>query len=104
MYNQKLHSFLGLASRAGKIVSGDDSTLLDIKKKKVFLVIVAEDASDNTKKLFKNKCTSKEIEYIFVSSKIELGQSIGKHYRAVIGIKDRNFAKKIKEIIKLETK
>ncbi len=31
---EKVLSFLGLATRAGKIVSGDDSTLLDLKKEK----------------------------------------------------------------------
>ena len=51
----KIYSFLGLATRAGKIVSGDDSTLLELKRGNVKLVIVAEDASDNTKKLFKDK-------------------------------------------------
>ena len=30
----KIYSFLGLAQRAGKLVSGDDSTMLDIKKNK----------------------------------------------------------------------
>ncbi|EPZ55319.1 hypothetical protein H477_3318 [[Clostridium] sordellii ATCC 9714] len=28
----KIYSFLGLAQRAGKLVSGDDSTMLDVKK------------------------------------------------------------------------
>ena len=54
----KIYSFLGLATRAGKIVSGDDSTLLELKRGNVKLVIVAEDASDNTKKLFKDKLLS----------------------------------------------
>ncbi|MDC0804698.1 ribosomal L7Ae/L30e/S12e/Gadd45 family protein, partial [Clostridium paraputrificum] len=54
---EKVLSFLGLATRAGKIVSGDDSTLLDLKKGKVNLILIAEDASNNTKKLFKDKST-----------------------------------------------
>lgn len=33
---EKVLSFLGLATRAGKIVSGDDSTLLDLKKESKF--------------------------------------------------------------------
>ncbi len=33
---EKVLSFLGLATRAGKIVSGDDSTLLDLKRKSKF--------------------------------------------------------------------
>ena len=50
---EKLHSLLGLAMRAGKLVSGEDGTMLDLKKNKLNLVIVATDASNNTKKLLK---------------------------------------------------
>ncbi len=50
---EKVLSFLGLATRAGKIVSGDDSTLLDLKKGKVNLILIAEDASNNTKNFLK---------------------------------------------------
>ena len=61
----KIYSFLGLATRAGKIVSGDDSTLLELKRGNVKLVIVAEDASDNTKKLFKDKSSYRNVPYVF---------------------------------------
>ena len=51
----KIHSLLGLAMRAGKLVSGEDATMLDLKKGKLNLIIVAGDASNNTKKLFNDK-------------------------------------------------
>lgn len=66
---EKVLSFLGLATRAGKIVSGDDSTLLDLKKGKVNLILIAEDASNNTKKLFKDKSTFRNIPYLFFQQK-----------------------------------
>ena len=50
---QKIYSYIGLAMRAGQVVSGDDTTLKELKKGKISLVIVADDASENTKKLFK---------------------------------------------------
>lgn len=98
---EKIHSFLGLATRAGKIVSGDDSTLLDLKKGKVNLILIAEDASDNTKKLFKDKSTFRKIPYLFFSTKEEIGYAIGKSPRAVLGIKDKNFSKKIIELLEI---
>ena len=97
--NEKIYTFLGLAQRAGKIVSGDDSTLLELKKNKVELIIIASDASDNTKKTFIDKSTYRNVDYIIFSNKVELGYSIGKSPRAVIGVKDKNFASKIKEMI-----
>lgn len=98
----KIYSLLGLATRAGKVVSGDDSTLLDMKKGRVNLVIVASDASDNTKKLFNDKCSYRKIDVLHFSTKLNLGSAIGKGYRAVIGIKDINFSSKIKELIEKE--
>ena len=43
---EKIHSLLGIAMRAGQLVSGEDATLLDLKKGKLNLVIVADDASN----------------------------------------------------------
>lgn len=95
----KIYSFLGLATRAGKIVSGDDSTLLELRRGNVKLVIVADDASENTKKLFKDKSSYRKVPYIYFSTKLQLGLAIGKAPRAAIGIKDANFANKIIELI-----
>ena len=97
--NQKIHSYIGLAMRAGKVVSGDDTTLKELKKGKLSLIIVAEDASDNTKKLFKDKSSYRKINQIFFSTKVELGLSIGKSPRAVIGIKDKNLSQNIIELM-----
>ena len=77
----KIYSFLGLAQRAGK------------------LVLVAEDASNNTKKLFKDKTSFRNIACITYSTKLQLGLAIGKAPRAVMGIKDTNFANKILELM-----
>ncbi|MDB8789857.1 ribosomal L7Ae/L30e/S12e/Gadd45 family protein [Romboutsia sp. 1001216sp1] len=98
---EKIYSFLGLATRAGKIVSGE-STLADLKKGKVNLVIVADDASDNTKKLYKDKSSYRSIPYVYFSTKLQLGLAIGKAPRAVIGIKDKNFADKISELMETQ--
>ena len=96
---QKIHSLLGIAMRAGKLVSGEDGTMIDLKKGKLNLVIVAEDASNNTKKLFKDKSSFRHVNCIELSNKSDLGISIGKDSRAVIGIKDIGFANKIIQLI-----
>ena len=96
---QKIHSLLGIAMRAGNLVSGEDGTMIDLKKGKLNLVIIAEDASNNTKKLFKDKSSFRHVNCIELSTKSELGISIGKDSRAVIGIKDIGFANKIIQLI-----
>ncbi len=91
----KIKNLLGFAMKSGKLVSGEDSCRIEIKKNGVFLIIVAEDASDNTKKLFTDKTTYRKIPLRFFESKEGLGHIIGKMSRAVIGIKDKGFAEKI---------
>ena len=52
--NPKVLSLVGLATRAGKTVSGEFSTEKSVKSGKGYLVLVAGDASENTRKKFRN--------------------------------------------------
>jgi ribosomal protein L7Ae-like RNA K-turn-binding protein len=92
--NSKVLSMLGLAAKAGKVASGEFSTEKEVKSGNACLVIVAEDASDNTKKLFRNMCKYYEVP-------MEIGHWIGKAYRASICILDEGFAKSIVKKISL---
>ncbi|MBP3578315.1 MAG: ribosomal L7Ae/L30e/S12e/Gadd45 family protein [Lachnospiraceae bacterium] len=85
----------GLAARAGRIASGEFQTETAVKDKTAYLVIVAEDASDNTKKLFHDKCTFYNVPVINLGSKEELGYAIGKEFRASLAILDEGFANAI---------
>ena len=51
---QKILNLVGLATKAGKTASGEFSTEKAVKSGKAHLVIVSEEASDNTKKMFTN--------------------------------------------------
>lgn len=95
MKNNKVLGLIGLASRARNICFGADSVEEYIKKRKIKLVIVAEDASDRTKEKFKKLCNEYEIQ-ILIDGKIEeLSKAIGKSNKAIIGVKDINIAKGI---------
>ena len=85
-------SMIGMAAKAGKIVSGEFSTEKAVKTGKGCLVIVACDASDNTKKMFRNMCDYYHVPMVEYSIKEELGRWIGKTYRASICILDEGFA------------
>ena len=61
MKNNRVLSLIGLATKAGKTVSGEFSTEKSVKTGKGLLVIVAEDASENTKKKFRNMCSFYEV-------------------------------------------
>ena len=47
-------SMISLATKAGKTKSGEFMTEKEVKEGRAHLVIVADDASDNTKKKFQN--------------------------------------------------
>lgn len=90
-------NMIGLCMKAGMLKSGELPVEMAIKEGKVHLVIVAEDASDNTKKKFTNMCTFREIPLVMMFTKEELGKAIGKEIRATIGIVDENFARSIEK-------
>lgn len=100
MDNKKIISMLGLAQKAGKVVSGEFSTEKAVKSKKAFMVIVAGDSSDNTKKMFLNMCEFYKVPIYFFSEKETIGHAIGKEFRASLAILDEGFKNKLEEYFK----
>ena len=99
MINNKIYGLLGLTSKAGKLAFGTDSCLEMIAKRKVKLIIVAEDSSERTINNFKEKCKQNNIDLYIFGKKEELSKSIGKVNKTVIGIKDKNLAGAIQKIL-----
>ena len=98
-YNKKICGLLGIAMKAGKLVLGTDACIEKIENNIIKLILVAKDASDRTKNKFKNKTDEFKVPYYEVSSIEEVSKSIGKNNKAVIGIIDKGFSKRIIEII-----
>ena len=99
MINNKVYGLLGLTSKAGKLAFGTDSCLEMISKHKLKLVIVAEDSSERTINNFKEKCKQNNIDFYIFGKKDDLSKAIGKVNKVVIGIKDKNLAGAIIEIL-----
>ena len=97
MQNQtsQIISLLGLAQRAGMIASGEDTVGREVKKRKIALLIVADDSSVNTRKRAEGWAEHYHIPIFFFSSRGEIGKAIGKEWRAMLGIRDKGFSKKI---------
>lgn len=92
---QKYLNMLGLATKAGKVVSGEFSTEKAIKTGEACLVLVAEDASNNTKKMFTDKCSFYEVPIYICCEKEMLGHAIGKASRASVAVTESGFANQI---------
>ncbi len=89
---QKLYSFLGLCMKAGKLGSGELTTEKAVESGKAKLVIVSQDASDNTKKLFQDKCNYRKVPLLLFGDKERLGGAIGKSERSSLVITDKGMA------------
>ncbi|AIM25155.1 YlxQ-related RNA-binding protein [Melissococcus plutonius] len=99
MNDQKILNLLGLATKAGKIVTGEELTIKDIRNQKTALVFIAKDASKNTKKKLADKCIYYHIPINEQFTQLEISQAIGK-VRMIVGMNDQGFTKKIKELMK----
>ena len=88
-------SMIGIAAKSGNVVSGEFSTEKAVKTGSAFLVIVSEEASENTKKHFTDMTSFYEVTIYFYGDKESLGRAIGKEFRASLAIVDENLAKAV---------
>lgn len=98
----KVFSFLGLAMRGRRLVSGEYQTLEAIRKNEAKLVLIAEDSSDNTKKLFTDKCTFYHVPVWEFGKKEDLGRAIGKDLRSSLAVCDDGLAASIVKMLEAE--
>ncbi len=95
MKNNSVLSTISIAAKARKVSSGEFMTETAVKSGTAQLVIVAEDASDNTKKKFNNMCEFYKVPIRIFGMKDELGHFIGKEFRASLAITDKGLAQAI---------
>ncbi len=98
MENEKFFRMLGLATRMRGVVFGEGAVRDSIKSGKAEIVIVSEDASENTKKRFKNSCDFYEKKLVIYSDRFQLGKYTGRDFAVVIAVTDKNIAKSIIDI------
>ena len=98
----KFYSLLGLCKRAGRLAGGEVAAEQAVRGKEARLLVVAGDASANTKKKFRNSAAYYHIPLAEVGTKAELGKAVGEDMRAVLAITDAGFAKKLQELANME--
>lgn len=96
---KKILSMLGLAARSRNVVSGGFSTENAVKSRQAYLVIASEDASDNTKKKFRNMCEFYEVPFYMFGKKEELGHFMGKQERTSLALTDEGFAEAVRKYL-----
>ncbi len=95
----KIYSLLGLATKSRNVVSGEFMTEKAVKSRDAKLVLVGEDASDNTKKEFLDMCSYYQVPCYVFGTKEELGHHMGKEMRASLAITDTGFSKSLIKLL-----
>ncbi|MCR5175731.1 MAG: ribosomal L7Ae/L30e/S12e/Gadd45 family protein [Anaerovibrio sp.] len=88
----KILNLLSMAQRANKVVSGDFAVVKAADGGKARLILVADDAAEETKKKYQRMAENAGIKLYYLTDKEELGHCIGKEFRAVAAILDKGFA------------
>ena len=100
MDEKKIWSMLGLAKRAGRVETGALPVEKCVKSFRAFLVIMAGDASDRTKKDLRNLCAFRETKLLEFGTKEALGHALGAGAeRSAAAVTDENFAARIQTMI-----
>jgi len=90
--------FLGIAKKAGMLAEGYNKCEELINNKKLYLMILSDDVSQNTKEKFTNYCSNENIFLLEGYSKEELGKILGRDEINLLGIKNVIIAKKLKDL------
>ena len=96
----KILNLLGLARLSGHLICGTDSVIKSLQQGKVNLIILASDASNNTKDKLIKKAYFYQVEVVSIYNAHELQQAIGSA-SLVYAIDDIGFFQAIQKEIKL---
>ena len=94
------YATISLAMKAGAVASGETAAEEAVRGGKACLIVLAENASDNTKKKFYNKSKYYGVPCIQFGEKERFGRCIGKDQRSVLAVTNESLAKALEEEIR----
>lgn len=86
---------MGISKKAGFIIEGYNTCEELIKKRKIYLVILSKEASENTKKKFSNYSSRYKVPLISELPKEDMGRCLGLEEINIVGISDQKMAKQL---------
>lgn len=99
MTDPKVWGLLGLASRAGCVVSGESTCEIALKKGEAALVLIDEDASAGTQKAMGDACRYRGVPLYLLESG-RLSESIGKSGRKIAAVKPGSLAQQLQRLLR----
>ncbi|MDR1066639.1 MAG: ribosomal L7Ae/L30e/S12e/Gadd45 family protein [Clostridiales bacterium] len=92
---KKLSSLLSLCRKAGFLSPGETGCEKALRSHSAKLIIIAENASENTRKKFINKAFYYNTPVIIVGSKDDIARAIGAKTTASVAVTNEGMARKI---------
>lgn len=96
---EKIESYIGFARKARALISGSESCIAAMKKRKLKLLIIAGDASENSIEKLSGVAAANDVRWRVYADRAKLSSYAGMEGKVVFGITDDNFAKVILEEI-----
>lgn len=96
--SDQAYRLLGLARRAGRVMSGTEAVLRVIQQRQARLVMVASDAADRTCREMTRLTDTYQVPMVVFGTKKRLGHWVGVSNRAVIAIMNTHFALRLKDL------
>lgn len=88
----KALKLMGFARRAGRLVSGTNTCILQMDRGRVQLLIIAEDISENGRKKIMKAVSRNGVRYVDYGEGEVLSHMTGTAGRSVFAVTDRHFA------------
>ena len=86
--NKRSLNYLGIAKRSGNLICGTDMVVKSLPAGKIQIILLASDASSNTKDKIIRKAYYYQIQVYDKFSSLELSQAVGASHLMVIGLTD----------------
>ena len=103
MTDAKVWGLLGLASRAGQVVSGESTCEIALKRAEAALVLIDESASVHTRKGLTDACAYRGVPAFTVEAD-RLGESIGRPGRMTAAVKPGSLARQLQRLLEPDCK
>lgn len=93
--NPRLNGMISIAMKAGALAVGESRAEEAVRANKAYLIILSEDASQNTNKKFTDMATYRELPIVLVEDRNTFGKLIGRKYAVSAAVVDKGIADSI---------
>lgn len=91
----RILNLIGMARKAGSVVSGSNSVLQELGKPSAFFLMVATDAAEGTADKILNRAKGSEVPFVKMFNKQTLGSAVGRDERSHLVLTNKQFAKNL---------